>query len=179
MRFWRSAARVGLPATVRSALGLARSDRVLAVAVEQGGDYGVASRYAVSLASADGRLWLQRSWAEVDAGSWRPETATLTLSWADGSAPAAWTFDGRPTLFPEAVRERVQASVVLSRRIELADRRSARVAVRRDLATGVLSTQVILGRRVSADDPAVRALVDATLADLRDQVGLPPATPSW
>jgi hypothetical protein len=80
---------------------------------------------------------------------------------------------GQTTLLPETVRERVQASVVLSLRLTLGERRSGSVAIRQDFATGELVPQTILGRFTRPDDPEVQAHVAAALAHLRDQVGLP------
>jgi hypothetical protein len=116
---------------------------------------------------------LRRRWLSVDAGAWEPETATLTVTWADGKRAGQWSFRDQQTLFPETVRERVQASVVLSTRLNLGDRRSGRVAIRQDFATRELIAQTILGRYARADDPEVQAHVQAALAHLKDQVGLP------
>ena len=180
MRLPRPSRRAKLPEVVREVLRLPAGDRVLAFAVDRAsGAFVVASRYAVSVASAGGGLLLQRAWAQVDAGGWEPETGTLTVTWADGSRPVSWLLAEQRTLLPETVRERVQASVVLSHRVELGEGRAARVAVRRDFATEELTTQVLLGRRVQRDDPEVRSAVDAALADLRDQVGLPPHGAVW
>ena len=103
-----------------------------------------------------------------------PSPPRLTVTWTDGTRPGQWTFRGQQTLLPETVRERVQASVVLSTRLVLGERRTGRVAIRQDLATRELVPQTVLARRVRADDPEVRIQVEAALADLRDQVGLPP-----
>ena len=116
---------------------------------------------------------LRRRWLSVDAGAWEPETATLTVTWADGKRAGQWSFRDQQTLFPETVRERVQASVVLSTRLNLGDRRSGRVAIRQDFATRELIAQTILGRYARSDDPEVQAHVQAALAHLKDQVGLP------
>lgn len=116
---------------------------------------------------------LRRRWLSVDAGAWEPETATLTVTWADGRRAGQWSFRDQPTMLPETVRERVQTSVVISTRLTLGDRRSGRVAIRQDFATGELIAQTILGRFTRSDDPEVQAHVHAALAHLRDQVGLP------
>ena len=136
---------------------------------------------AVRTSAAVVHLWptssvertLRRRWLSVDAGAWEPETATLTVTWADGRRAGQWSFRDQQTLLPETVRERVQASVVLSTRLNLGDRRSGRVAIRQDFATRELIAQTILGRYARADDPEVQAHVQAALAHLRDQVGLP------
>ena len=116
---------------------------------------------------------LRRRWLSVDAGAWEPDTATLTVTWADGGRGTQWSFRDQETRLPETLRERVQASVVIATRLTLGDRRSGRVAIRQDFATRELIPQTILGRYTRADDPEVAAHVQAALAHLRDQVGLP------
>ena len=116
---------------------------------------------------------LRRRWLSVDAGAWEPDTATLTVTWAEGGRGAQWSFKDQQTRLPECLRERVQASVVIATRLTLGDRRSGRVAIRQDFATRELIPQTILGRYTRADDPEVQAHVQAALAHLRDQVGLP------
>jgi hypothetical protein len=197
--FARRAPRPELPPEIVTALGLAKSERVLAFAVDDStGAHVVATTSALVvvrsaarqppvLTSADGiadgaasdpgsssvERILRRRWLSVDVGAWDPETATLTVTWADGRRGVQWSFREQQTLLPETVRERVQASVVLSTRLTLGDRRTGRVAIRQDLATRELVEQTILGRYTRADDPEVRAHVEAALAHLRDQVGLP------
>lgn len=183
--FARKASRPELPPAVATALDLAKGERVLAFAVDDNtGAYVVATTYALVVVRAgivgsevDGPEKAERAarrrWLSVDAGAWEPETATLTVTWADGRRAGQWSFRDQPTLLPETVRERVQASVVLSTRLSLGDRRSGRVAIRQDFATRELVPQTILGRFARADDPEVQAHVQAALAHLRDQVGLP------
>lgn len=192
--FTRNAPRAELPAPVAKALDLARGERVLAFAMDDNtGAYVVATTYALAVvasaagasavgasavgASAAGSSGferiLRRRWLSVDAGAWEPDPPTLTVTWADGRRAGQWSFRDQPTQLPETVRERVQASVVLSTRLTLGDRRTGRVAIRQDFATGELVPQTILGRYARADDPEVQAHVQAALAHLRDQVGLP------
>jgi hypothetical protein len=116
---------------------------------------------------------LRRPWLFVDAGAWEPETATLTVTWTDRGRAGQWSFRDQPTRLPETLRERVQASVVISTRLDLGDRRTGRVAIRQDFETRELIPQTLLGRYTRADDPEVQAHVRAALAHLRDQVGLP------
>jgi hypothetical protein len=187
--FDRKATRVELPPAVAAALDLGKGERVLAYAVDDNtGGYVVATTYGLAVvsltvvpldvvASTAGAptavVTLRRRWLAVDAGAWEPETATLTVTWADGGRGAQWSFRDQPTLLPETLRERVQASVVIATRLTLGDRRSGRVAIRQDFATRDLVPQTILGRYTRADDPEVQAHVQAALAHLRDQVGLP------
>ena len=187
--FTRKAPRAALPRAVVKALELAKGERVLAFAADDNtGAHVVATTYALAVVSSapvssapvnspavnsSAERTLRRRWLSVDAGAWEPETATLTVTWADGRRAGQWSFRDQPTMLPETVRERVQTSVVISTRLTLGDRRSGRVAIRQDFATGELIAQIILGRYTRSDDPEVQAHVHAALAHLRDQVGLP------
>jgi hypothetical protein len=173
-RLTRRVPRPDLPPAIENALELAKGERVLAFAVDDNtGGYVVATTYALAVFTSSVERILRRRWLSVDAGAWEPVTATLTVTWADGRRAGQWSFRDQQTLLPETVRERVQASVVLATRLNLGDRRTGRVAVRQDFATRELIPQTILGRYARADDPEVQAHVQAALAHLRDQVGLP------
>jgi hypothetical protein len=175
MRLFRKApSRSAPPAAVKAALQLAKGERILAFGVDDNtGSYVVATTFGFALVTATAQPAIRRRWLAVDAGAWEPETATLTVTWADGGRGGQWSFRDQETLLPEALRERVQASVVLATRLELSDRRTGRVAIRQDFETGDLVPQTILGRNTRADDAEVQAHVKAALAHLRDQVGLP------
>jgi hypothetical protein len=159
-----------MPDGIRAALGLPRGERVLDWTTDTQGTVLVATAthlYAVS--GAD--VVLRRPWHLVDAGRWNSDTSTLTVTWVDGERRSRWSLDGA-TVFLQALRERVQASVVLSEAVELGEGRGARVVLRRDLASGGLLGQTILGRGVRAEDPGVRETTEAALAYLKEQVGL-------
>lgn len=121
------------------------------------------------------RLRIDRPWFEVDGGSWDPDTATLSVSWVGAGAGAQWALDSStgPGRVPEAFRERVSASVVLTQQIDLGPRRTARIAIRENLADRSLVEQVIPGRGYRADDEELVRAMEASRIDLRDQVGLP------
>ncbi|NMM24814.1 MAG: hypothetical protein HHJ11_15225 [Phycicoccus sp.] len=173
-RLTRRAPHPDLPPAIEKALDLAKGERVLAFAVDDNtGGYVIATTYALAVFTSSVERILRRRWLSVDAGAWEPVTATLTVTWADGRRAGQWSFRDQQTLLPETVRERVQASVVLSTRLNIDDRRTGRVAIRQDFATRELIPQTILGRHARADDPEVQAHVQAALAHLRDQVGLP------
>jgi hypothetical protein len=156
-----------VPAPVLAAAAIGPGERVLTWARDAGGTTVVATNHHLYAVTAAGERSLSRPWHEVDAGTWSPELGQLTVTWVDGSRPVQWTL-GPSTLLPETVRERVQASVVLASRVDLGNRRGARVVIRQDLGTGDLVEQVVLGRRAPGDDPRIAA----ALADLREQVGL-------
>lgn len=181
--------RAVLPSPIAASLGLVRGERALAFGVDDfTGGYVVATNFALAVVSitaptpGDGTTYapapaaertLRRPWLFVDAGSWEPDTETLTVTWTDGRRAGQWSFADQSTRLPETLRERVQASVVIATPLRLGDRRSGRVAIRQDFETRGLIAQTMLGRYTRADDPEVQAHVKAALAHLRDQVGLP------
>ncbi|MFZ1486443.1 MAG: hypothetical protein WAS95_10355, partial [Nostocoides sp.] len=110
-------------------------------------------------------------WHLVDAGSWDRDSFTLTVTWVDGAAANRWVFRGSLQVLA-AVRERVQASVVLVEQLSFGPNRSARVVIRKNLADGSLHDQTVLGRGVRLADPDVAHVVADTRARLREQAGL-------
>jgi hypothetical protein len=176
--FNRLPSRAELPPAITAALQLAKGERVLAFGVDdRTGEYVAATTFALAVVTSKAgtstaERTVRRRWLFVDAGSWEPETATLTVTWTDGRRAAQWSFRDQPTLLPETLRERVQASVVIATRLNLGDRRTGRVAIRQDFETRELIPQTVFGRYTRADDPDVRAHVEAALAHLKDQVGL-------
>ncbi len=98
----------------------------------------------------------------------------LQVSWVDGRRALTVELVPEEGRLPEVVRERVESSVVLSRRFTVQGRRGVRVAVRRAHHGAELSTQVIADRGVDVQEPAVAARIRAELADLREQAGMGP-----
>jgi hypothetical protein len=174
-RFSRRPGRPSLPPEVLQALQLPRGERVLTFGVDDNtGDHVVATNHSLAAVAANGTVRLRRPWHLVDAGVWSHDAWTLTVSWVDGSRPAQWSFKEQEIRLPETLRERVQASVVLTAELSFPGQGKGRVAIRHDQASGELLSQTLLGRGVHGDDPAVKAQVRAVLNDLRDEVGLPP-----
>lgn len=156
---------------------LARGERVLAVAQEDAaGHWLVLTTFRLLERSAEGMTLLERAWHEVDTGTWDPDLWLLTVSFTDGLNPRQWQLKTQtgPGNVPQVLRERTTASVVLMRVVNLGPRRSARVTIRKDLATRELAEQVILGRGARTDDAELMAAVDQAREDLRGQTGLPP-----
>ena len=160
-----------VPADVRSALAERATD-VLSLARD-----GRSTAYLVATttqvyAVRDGSVVLDRPWHMVDTGSWVDETHRLTVTWVDRAPASVWELGEDPGTFPQVLRERVQASVVLADEVDLGAKRRARVVVRKELATGRLLSQTILGRGVRSTDPGVREQTGFALDRLREQVGL-------
>ncbi|MEO7129893.1 MAG: hypothetical protein ABIZ07_00770 [Dermatophilaceae bacterium] len=163
----------GLPEAVRAAVPLTAGDRIIAWAHDaQSDQHAVASTHQLSAVGPGGALLWQRPWHEVDSGTWQGEASLLTVTWVDGRRPAQWVLR-EPTRIQEALRERVQASVVLAEEFRVQDGRSrVRVAIRSDLATGALIDQVVPGKGVDPTDPDVVREAATLLLRLRSEVGL-------
>ena len=176
-RGWRGPRRrLPVPAEVSLAIAPDAGERLLAWAAEGGtGRTVVAGRhrlYVVAGGDQGPRLELSRPWHLVDAGTWSGDDGVLRVTWVDAERPTRFVLDD-PGMLPETLRERVQASVVLAEAVDLGQRRTARVVVRKDLATGALMSQAVLGPGVRSTDPGVAERVRAGLARVREQVGLP------
>lgn len=157
---------------------LARGERVLAVAQEDmAGGWLVLTTFRLMERSGEGMTLLERPWHEVDTGTWDPDLWMLSVSFTDGLNARQWQLKTQtgPADVPQVLRERTTATVVLMRLVDLGRRRTARVTVRKDLATRELTEEVILGRGARTDDSELMAAVDRARADLRNQAGLPPA----
>ena len=159
-----------LPDEVRSALGERAADALsLAHDVRSGADVVATKTHVYAVAA--GSVLLDRPWHMVDTGSWDDVAHLLTVQWVDRAPATVWELEELGT-FPQVLRERVQASVVLADEVDLWPKRRARVVVRKELATGALLSQTILGKGVRSTDPGVREETGAALDRLREQVGL-------
>jgi hypothetical protein len=172
---WSGLRRPPVPADVVAAVAPEEGEKLLAWAVDVAtGTTVIAGRhrlYAVQTDPAGARLALSRPWHLVDAGTWGGEDGILMITWVDGERPARFQLT-ELGMFPETLRERVQASVVLAESLDLGARRTAKVVVRKDLRTGALLSQAVLGPGVRSADPGVAEQVRAGLARVREQVGL-------
>ena len=161
-----------LDAGALAALDLGAVERVLAFATDQRTrERVVASTHHLALVAPTGELVWKRPWHEAEAGVWRDESSLLTVSWVGRRRPDQWLLqEASPLLL--AVRDRIQASIVLADEFSVQGARRVRVAIRQDLATGTLIQQVVPGRGVDTSDPEVDREAQETLARLRLEVGL-------
>lgn len=191
MPFWRRRAEpAGEPVTtgvptapeaVRAAAELRSGEKVLAAAQDDATrGWVLATQWRLLQVSdpegaAGARVELDRPWLEVDTGAWDPDATVLSVTWVGGGRGQQWTLRRLtgPGRLPHIFWERVQASVVLTREIDLGPRRKARVAIRKHLDTRELVDQVVLGRGARPDDAELAREVAITRVELRDQVGLP------
>ena len=134
------------------------------------GRWAGAARRSLYVAGPDGDV-LRRPWSDVDRASLDPETSAITISWVDGSRAELALAGPGADPFAQALRERVQSSVVHSEIVVLPGGSEARVALRRDEG-GRLVSQVIGSAGLDLADPAVAARVDAAEARVRSAAGL-------
>ena len=164
--------RPALPTDVRAAVPLDSGESVLAWARDDlTGGHVVATTHHLASVGADGTLVWRRPWHEAETGTWQGESSLLTVTWADRTPAAQWRLR-EPSLVQQTLRERLQASVVLSDEFRAPNRRTVRVVIRQDLATGALVEQTIPGKGVDLTDPRVAAEAAERLARLRSEVGL-------
>ena len=164
---------VRIPEPAATAIQAGRGERLLTWAHDEAtGATVVASNHRLYAVSPGGEVTLARAWHLVDTGTWDHDAFTLTVSWVDDQRPVRWVLRD-PSLVPETVRERVQASVVVVERVPLGGRAGqARVVIRQDFTTGDLVDQVVLGPGMALDQPGVAEATAAARARLREQVGL-------
>ena len=163
--------RPGLPAELAQALGIGRGDRVLAWSELAGGGAAAATVTHLKIITPRGKL-LDRPWTDVEHAVWDQDSRTLAVFWA-GSRQTTPLELGEPegTRLAVVIRERVQASVVLSLPVTLPGGRTGTVALRR-AADGTLTTQSLLPPGVRADAPDVAPVLERAAAQLRDEAGL-------
>lgn len=156
--------------------GVPARDKFVAAAWDElGQQWVVASRTRLTVVDQDGEVRRSSRWLEVDGGAWDPDSDTLRVTWVAGGGATRWTFTGAGAhALTDAFRDRVDASVVLMREVDLGPGRKTRVAIRKDLATRELVDQVVPGQRVRPDDEELNEQVAVARATLRDQSGLPP-----
>lgn len=169
----RRPGRVWVPDEVRRAADLAPHERVLAAATTVDDDTVLATTERLVLVSPAGRRWA-RPWSRVDEAGWDAEAEVLRVVWLAEPTSDLALAPGPRARLPEVVRERVESSVVASRRADVRDRPGARVVVRRGPDGLVL--QVVPDPGARLDDPALVAAVESVRRELADEVGatLPP-----
>lgn len=148
---------------MRAGLPVQPGERVVATARDGAEGWVAATDQALI---AQGR---RTPWTDVVHAQWYDEEQVLTMDLAPGAGPAVRLRLDEPGRVPETVHERVMASIVLSRRVWLPGG-AARIVARRGGSDETL-WQVVPDAGTDLADPAVRARVDAVLAELRSELG--------
>jgi len=170
MPLWSRAPRV--PTELRDALQLANGERILATATSADGSAIVATDRALFVPARSTHRRI--GWEEVDKAGWDRDDGLLwVLETAPlGSRPHRFTVRvDEPGQVVDAVRERVNATVVISQHVPLVEDRGIRVVGRRAPGQDSLSWTVAVDQGIDVGDPDVRSAVEAAVRDVRYSVG--------
>lgn len=161
---------VTVPAEVRRRL----PERVLAAALTDEGVWLVGGRDALHVVSADGAPVTPLPWQRVLRADYDGESRTLTVEevrdYGQPVAIASYAIHDAALLL-QLVRERVTASIVHQRRVEVGKRRGLTVIGRRPPAGGEVLWAFQLDPGVDPDAPEVRAASQAALRDAQEALG--------
>jgi hypothetical protein len=154
---------------------MARGERALVSATTRGALIAVATTHALYAPEPDGSggvAYDRLPWHDVLGATWDAEAEALRLEVADGPRRERRVLVlDEPGLLPETVRERVQASIVLTRHVPLVGRRGVRVVARRAAGSDELVWHVVPDAGVDPDHPDVRDAVALAVRAAREEVG--------
>lgn len=160
-----------LPAAVRAAMGIARSERVLAAAVLARGRGHVVLTPTGLHVALTGEAPLNVAWDQVAHASWEDPMLVAVVD-VNGQQLRVSLELTEPGSVPVVLRERVTSTVVWECHRVLTDGLGARFIARRAVGAGPVRWAVVFDEGVAADNPAHRATADAMLAELRADLGL-------
>lgn len=162
-----------VPEHVRAALPLEPGERVLAAAATAEGDWVVGTERALLLPRPEG--WRVLPWQRIDRAGWDDDAERLVVvEVADFGQvqPRHHVALDRPVRLLDLVRDRVTASVLLSRHVPVAGSRGLKVIARRSpTGSGDVELSCWLDEGLDPDDPDVRRAVDEGLAAARSELG--------
>lgn len=163
--------RRGVPADVAALLDGAAGERLLAWSVSVSDAPVVATDRALHLPAVAGTTRI--GWERVDKAVWNRDESELTVVEAvPGGRPRRHVVRlEEPGDLAIVVKQRVDAAVVISRRVPLDGHRGVTVVGRRPPGSDALSWTVSVERGVDLADPATRARVDAAVAEVRGEIG--------
>jgi hypothetical protein len=104
----------------------------------------------------------------MDKAVWDEEGVTVTMT--DGVSHRVLLPE--PGLLPETVRERVTASIVASRRVQLDARGGVRLVARRVPGYDTPRWEFIFDPGLDPSDPGLRALAEQALEEVRRSLGV-------
>jgi hypothetical protein len=159
------------PRDVAAALSLDRGEHVIAWAHAAEGSSLVATDRALRVTGPQGDIRLD--WHQIAEATWRESVLRVVAGQAQPGRPPlihTWLLQ-RPGLLPDAVRDRVTASIVVNRHVRLVGRSGVRILGRRAPGVDGLVWTLRFDPDLDPADPTLRALADAELAELRQQLG--------
>jgi hypothetical protein len=165
--------RSSLPADVRSVIPLGHGERPLAYAKSRHGQWWVGTLAALYLPR--GGDWVRLPWAVIEHAEWRQESGTMLVTEAAdfGVRPAQHRadFDDASKLL-QLIRERVTASVVLTRFVPVVGRVGMTLVGRRAPGTdGSIEWSFVLAEGLDPDDPQLREIARRALVETERELG--------
>jgi hypothetical protein len=156
------------PGPVRDRLALEPGERTLSTAPTRGGSYAVATSTALHLPTVSGDF-ARIPWERIDQANWKD--GWLHVHETSGG-PEHHVQLTEPGSVPETVRERVTATIVMTRQARLPGGGTVRLAGRRPSGGGDVRWSFAFEPGLDPSDPGLRAQAEQILADLRRQTGL-------
>jgi hypothetical protein len=152
------------------------AERVLTTGHDLAGSLVVATSAALYVQDrgGPGRTWSRRGWEDVDVVRWHDRDQVLALT---GVQPGGmWREElvlaSRSALVDVAC-ERVAATLLACTSVRLGDQPCARVTARRQPGSGKVVWIVVLNEAADITNPAIRATVEAAIAALQADTGIP------
>ena len=155
---------------------LAPRERLLAVTRTTDGSWLLATRDRLSTVGASGAEVARLRWEEIQRADWDRDTATLRVEavrdFGEKVATSAYTLE-EPGALVALVRERVDASIVLQRKVPVVGKRGFTVVARRPpSAAGELIWAFEFDPGIDPDDAVVAAAADLALGEAKESLGL-------
>lgn len=156
------------------AAGVLPREKLLASARATDGTWLLATRERLSAVQGDAVVRLR--WEEVHRAEWDRDTATLTVEpvrdYGQLVASTAYQVE-EPGQLLAFVRERVDASVLLQRRVAVLGKRGFTVVARRPPSgSGELTWSFEFDPGIDPDDAVVSAATDLALGEAKESLGL-------
>ena len=161
-----------VPAEVLERAALPRDDKVLASGVSRDGTWLLGTRRVLVLLTPEGRVLMP--WETVEDASWDRDEEMLRITGVGeyGRPRPSYSLTmEEPTLLLQLLRERVTASIVLQRRAPVRGRLGVMVIGRRSPVGGPVTWMHSYDPGLDPADPAVVAVADLLLAQVRSEVG--------
>jgi hypothetical protein len=110
-------------------------------------------------------------WERIGAASWRDDALEVSVSFPRRTPERLLLRFEEPGRLPEAVRDRVTASIVVNEHVRIDGRLGVRVVGRRRAGQDALVWTLAFDRGLDPDDPWVRGRAEEELARLREMTG--------
>jgi hypothetical protein len=152
-----------LPPEVRKSLATEPGERVLTFAPGAVAGYVVATNLALHLTDGT-RVPYER----IDKATWDEQGVRVLTT--DGTSHIEHVSE--PRLVPETLRERVNATIVVNKHVDLPGRGGVRLVLRRRPGGEMLGWTMVFDDGLDPEDPGVRAQAEQALEGVRRSMGV-------